>query len=454
MSIAESLIHRPVSTQEFVDAMAKHRIGLKESQEKLLTPRLIDLTIKARTAVSDALELKPDRLAVIFGEQTYGLNEPPKVLGKRLLAKALENGHGIQTVEMFASFDSVGSEPGIYRMQVPNPQNSDGFQSLSVLTGWKDRKHSPTASFRSPTEEEIVVFEKTLCTLYGRTKAGSLVRLMSDSFRLHGDNYANANIDILRRAETLIGLEIERFVTEDVLDTKIARNGGMEVILHLWRKLTVEGRKLPSPAVRVPSYEEAPFWLYHENEECQGRMQVEFHNLSENYSLNLESPLSATCLGCGHKEHLTPGVVVEEGRTLTWMAIPRVFLYSTLGIADGHITGGGSVYNEIVNTASRNMGITYFPLIWMARNNDNGERWGLFQYKSFSVTRKDKLHRMPGYPKAVRFVNEGRAAMADLFLSIGVGQLRNVVEDALAGGIDTKSRLECPEPEDKGVSPI
>lgn len=452
MSIIENLSQKPISTQEFADAMAEHRIELREAQERSLTPELIDLTIKARTAVSNVLELTPNRLVVIFGEQTYGLNEPPKVLGKRLFANALERGHGVQTVEMFATHDSAGSEPGIYRMQVPNPQNPDGFQSLNILTGWKKRRQSPTASFRSPTETEIAVFDQTLSTLYGGTKADSLIRFMSGPYTTHADNYAKANIDILRRAEALIGLKIERFITEDVLDTKIARNGGMEVILHLWPKLSAEAQKVSNPGVRIPLSNEAPFLLYHQDGECQGRMQVEFVHLKD--APNLDSPILSTCLECNHSETLTSRMVIERERLLTWRAIPRVFLYSALGIADGHITGGGSVYNKTAQTASRNIGIPYFPITWMDKNNDDGEQEGIFRYQSFSVTKKPNMQQMPGYQKAVRFVHEGGAAMADLFLSIGVGQLKNVVEDALASGIDTKSRLECPEPEHKGVRPL
>lgn len=443
----EISVQKIISPQQFVDAMADQRQALEKSWEEVLSPDVTELVINARHKIQEYLNLNPESFTVIFGEQAYGLNERPKVVGKRLLGRALER-HGVQQVELFANYDSAASEAGIRRMELPNPHTADGVYRVNILTGWKKKTQTPTAAFRSPSEEELQKIMASLRGNYSHLKAMSFVDYLRQSYTT-GMNYADANIDLLRKFQEQIGLVIERFVTEDKIDTKIAQSGGMEIMLKLWPSLSEASHNNGQENVRVPDMNEAPFYIYHRDGACNGRMHGTFQE--ELQQIRLDSCLSAKCLECGHTENLTPQEVVDSQRIVTWRAIPRVFLYSALGVADGHITGGESVYNDVVAKASGEIGIPYFPITWMDKKDANGNLSGIFQYESFANTRKNDLSALPGYQNSVQTVNDGSAAMADLIISIGMSGLKQAVNEFLEKQVSTASRVQCPPPLPKNM---
>lgn len=426
-----------ISTQQFADKMFLHRESRLVNVSKILPPNLVDLVENSRNKTRNLLKLKESDVIVLFGEQTYGLNESPKVLGKRLFAQGLKD-HGIKQVELFASFDIASSEGGIYRMQLPSPNSPEGNVSINILAGWKKRKNVATSGFRSPTADELSTGIATISSLYGKTKADNINNFL-ERYYLNQENYAHANINILRDFERQIGLAMETFVTEDTLDTQIAQSGGMEVILFMWPDIVKHSKLNETPGVRVPEIEETPFHLYHTQDECYGRMHSQFTGMQNNEVL-MDTKLFSTCMQCGHSETTTPSEVVSSGRPITWRAIPRVVAYSTFGIGDGHITGGGSIYNETAKKTANALGIPYFPITHMSKHNSLDAKSGLFYYQSPACSKG----RFPVI--AEKFVMEGRAAMADLLLSVGVNQLKDAINNVVDIGVTTNTKVFCPDP--------
>ncbi len=418
---------QPISTQEFTDKISLHRESLEEKIYNSLPPKIIELIKRTRNKTRQTLGINPENFVVILGEQTYGLNECPKVIGKRIFAKGLEK-HGIQPIELFAVYDIASSEGAIYRMQIPHPNSPDGFISLNILKGWEQKKNVATVGFRPPTLEELSKALSTITSLYGKPKSDNLKEYLG-KFYLTQSNYANANIEILREFLRQIGLQIATWASDGVLDTLIAKNGGMEVMLYLWPKLIEEAKKHFVDGVRIPEIQEAPFFLYH-LEGCYGRMLTKFTNFDSNKELQIDSQVFSKCLHCGFSETTTPQEIIESGRIITWRAIPRVIAYSTLGIADGHITGGGSRYNKVAKPTIERLGLPYFPITNM--NLDGG----IFVYESSACKKGGKYKE-----KSDQLVKEGKVAMADLILSIGVRQLREVVEETLNNGVTTNTKL-------------
>ena len=432
--------HKNISAQQFADQVSSHGKRLAKAVENTLPPALVDAFNNARLRTREALELTPDDIIVIFGEQTYGLNEPPKVIGKRLLAKGLEQKHGIRSIELFASFDMAGTEGGIYRMQLPSPTTPEGYCVLNVLSGWKKRKYAATAGFRCPTPEEMQRAYSTMESLYRSKRAIGMREFLTHYYGI-SPNYAEANIDILRSFEKQIGLQVETSVREESLDTKLAQNGGMQIMLHMWPELSRQANNHNHyEGVRVPNGNEAPFQLYHTTDpSCVGRMITHLVQ-KEGQVAGMDSQVYAKCMQCSFEETTSPQDIINQGRPLTWKAIPRVVLYSTI-VADGHITGGGSIYNQAAKEGSERIGIPYFPITWMDKQDQEGNKVGVFNYQSTSTFREKGAY----VSEAKSFVREGKAAMADLVLSIGVEQLKGSIEEILRSELTTSTRVVCPE---------
>jgi hypothetical protein len=426
---------KPTTPQQFLDQVGNHLPSVEESVERLLPPKVADLAFLCRRETRKMINIPPEALVIIFGEQAYGLNEPPKVIGKRVFACTL--GDSVVPLEMFATFDVVGSEAGIYRMQIPNPSNPEGYTSLTILKDHKRRPNAPTNGFRAPTIEELEKVFATLAGSYGLPKSETLKEIFRSSYEQRNNpNYALANVDLLRRFEKAIGLQIENYLTEDTLDTILAQNGGMELMFFLWPTLVIEANKHPFEGVRTPAMEETPFQLYHqERPDCLGRMRAIFvTNPYENSVVHLDTPITATCMECDESIDLTAQQILEEKRKITWRAIPRVILYSTTCI-DGHISGGGSIYNQQAKAATTGIGLPYFPLTWM----EKGPR-GIFVYNSAAFG-KAKDENNPGYT----FVHEGKAAMVDLLLSAGTAQIKQSIAEAIQDpSFSTSTRISCP----------
>lgn len=448
------------SVLQFVTEMHHHRRDLVNAVERGFDPSTADAVFKTGRETRRQLRISELGVTVLYGEQGYGLNESPKVLGKRVLARAVAK-HDVHTVEMFAIQDVVGSESGIYRATLPNPQSNNGELMLNVLPGWKRLRDSATSSFASPTSDQLAEMCKSLSGLYGNEKAEAFVAWVNSIYTQHPNNYGLGQAHLLMDLERHIGLSAQQHTTEDILDTAIAANGGMEIMLGLWPRLAIAAGKYPVEGVRVPDPTEAPFVLYHNHEtdgSCGGRMNVSFVDTRTETAkasgivlpLTMESAMQCSCLECKSTVVLTPEQVLHQRRPLTWRAMPRVAAYSLFGIAEGHITGGGSVYNAPTAGAMKELGLPYFPLMNMDKRNADGDKVGIFIYDSY-LTRRKGADKQKFHAQAIQVVTEGRAAMMDMVLSLGRSRLRDAVEATFQQvEVTPRTRIVCQDPMYKG----
>jgi hypothetical protein len=211
--------------------------------------------------------------------------------------------------------------------------------------------------------------------------------------------------------------------------------------MTLWPSLISAAREHSIEGVRIPNDHEAPFYLYHD---CGGRMEVVIHAANPATS-GRETPLIVDCMNCDHQEDTTIGDVLNSGRKLTFRAMARVAAYSLFGLGDGHITGGGSIYNTPTEGAFRDLGLPYFPLMHMAKVDANGEHTGLFDYISAATTKK-KAQRHPGYEAAKELVRTGGVSMADLEISATRSDVKAGIEAALSdpGSFGPHNRIFVP----------
>ncbi len=427
---------QPTSIYEYADQLNQHKQAWARSVDEKFPTELADVIRQSQLQLRATLHATPDDLVVVFGEQTYGLNERPKVLGKRLIAKALQR-LGIKPIELFAAYDVVGSEPAIYRYQIPDPSNPEGVSSINTLPGWKKRKNSATAGFPCPTPEQISTFVKPLEAGYRPSKTHHLEQML---LHYHGSapNYAEGNSLILRSLERQIGLDIPETVYEQDFDTLIATHGGMQLLLYLWPEIIQQAQAHQHPGVSVPQPDATPFQMYHTDPYCMGRMESSF---SKPTNPNMESAVSCRCMECGYQTSTSPQQIIETQVPITWRAIPRVIAYSTLGLFDGHITGGGSVYEKTVIDVTRAMGLPYFPLIHMDRTIPSGEKKPIFDYSSDAASKKG-----PNVERATKLVKENGVSTIDLVLSIGVSALNHVITETVSQNLTTTTTVICPPP--------
>ena len=430
---------QPRSVAEFTDQMAQHRETQSEALGRVLPQDLAERINETSQRTRQALGIGPDELALFFGEQTYGPG-PQKVLGKRVLGRAAHLYAGTTSVELMASSDAIGSEPDLRAFKLPNVQNKVGFTVLNLLPGWKRAANRATDACESPTPEALASLRDTAYNLYNRGVAAPFLNRLSAVYEAN-PNYAKANTALLRDYETDLGIAGDILVHDSDIETLIAQNGGLEAIMALWPSFLAAAREHSVDGVRIPNDHEAPFYLYHE---CGGRMEVVIHTADPTRT-DYETPLIADCQNCDHQEDTTVSEVLGSGRRLTFRAMARVAAHS-LFLGDGHITGGGSIYNIPTEDAFKTLGIPYFPLMHMAKTDADGDRSGVFQYDS-AVLSKKKAQQLPGYEAAKALVHEGGVSMADLEISTSPASVRAGIEAALAspGNFGPHSRVVVPK---------
>jgi hypothetical protein len=162
----------------------------------------------------------------------------------------------------------------------------------------------------------------------------------------------------------------------------------------------------------------------------------------------METALNVACLHCDHTEQVTPGDIVDAHRTLTFRAMSRVAAYSLFRLADGQITGGGSIYNAPTTGAMEQLGLPYWPLMHMSMTSRDGTPTALFDYQSAAETKK-KAQSSAGYKPMAELLAQGSVSMADLEISTDAASVRQAIDDAMAdpGKFGPYSRVTIPRPE-------
>lgn len=434
-------IHQPGTVAEFVDGMDEHRRSQEAALNIALPGDLAAMAAEVGQRTREALGIPHDGLVIILGEQTYGPG-PQKVAGKRLLGNAASRYAGVTVVELFASQDALGSEPDITNFRLPNPQPAVGTIAVNMLPNWRRSAHLATAATASPDTSHVEKMSSTIAGLYPQRAAAAFLVRMGTAYANHPNNYGAANAEMLRDYEETLGIAGDVMVHDGQLETLIAQNGGLQVMMALWPAFVTAARKHAIEGVRVPDTDEAPFYLYHQD--CGGRMNVRTMT-SDPAAAGLETHVAAQCLHCKHSEAVTLGEIIDSGRTLSFRAMARVAAYSLFGIADGHVTGGGSIYNAPTEAALKDLGLPYYPLMYMSKVDGQGQHTALFQYES-GTTRRKKASTLAGYEAAKQQVREGRVSIADLEISTSAEAVRAGIEDAMRdpGAFNTHSRIVVP----------
>lgn len=349
-----------------------------------------------------AMGIDPAAAVVIYGEQPYMVGGCPKVLAKRFLVENLRSigsGSGLLPLEMFASFDSAVSEPDIYRAILPSPAK-DGRRGIGV----------PTRTI----SQDITVFGV-------QVSAADIARILANiedhyhSIRKHSHldealalipvmegNLAYFNIAALHKITEALGLRSDRTVFDGEFESAVALVGGLEYILDRWDEMRRLINEYNGGQVRPLGEADAPIWLH----EGSRRLRVEYHD--QRFRFN------------SHEMTLTELLDLVRGGTyqVTYKAIPRVLIYSIL--ADGHISGGGSTYNEVASRVAQSMGLPYFPLMTL------GSR--LFNYDSvvFAKLKRPESGLCP-FQVGLDLVAGNKVATLDLIASHGSDRVREAV---------------------------
>lgn len=372
-------------------------------------PRLPEVALELRQNVRESFGIKPDTAWIVLGEQSVGLNEPPLVIGKRVLGAFLAS-KGSSCLHYYAESDVVNSEPGLYRLELPDPTNQEGIRRIHWLSS--DKFNQVPANRVSLDEINIERVIDELAKIYDRHSLrfraflGDLVQETSPLFS-PAQNYAEMMNHLQGRLLSELGL-LSRKKTSDVdFDSMLAKEGGLDLVLQLWPTIVDLSNKYKKlwDRVRIPEKNEAPFYVYLSG--CPIRAKVFFDEEKDGYFIAVH-PFRREFLRSFNKDQIMDGEI-----PITFRAIPRVLLFSS--IFDGHVTGGGAGYNKITREVFKEIfGIDYFPLTWMDLVDENNQLLGLFQYQSLALRRK----RREGYSIAEEMVRRGLVSALDLYLSL------------------------------------
>lgn len=424
------------TVREYLEAVnLRHEIA-----QKNLPPQIMEL----RNLWRGLIGIKPEQLAIVFGEQSVGLNEPAVVLAKRLVAAAiLKHNPKVQIVYFSAQSDVVGSEPGLRRGVLPNPHQPNGIETVNILSG-KQYQDSPTSKVPT-TELNLNNLLNTLYKIYG-TKNPNL-EMLKDWFKKVKEFTSVAEFqDYLLEnfVVQLIGIKPPKVIDYQI-ETEVFINGGYELIMELWPRLlqllNEAQQKHNIRNLRVPNENEAPFYIiFHYDpssieedssekpkivprgkvlmQEIGGKRIFHWcenpHTKSTTVSMTEEEIFDKIKRG---KISISSGVGQRGGVTL-----PIIF--------DGHITGAGALYNkeiaiifpEIFNTTP------HYPITYMTPTNEFGQ--GIFQYNSYPLRRMGA----PYISEASDAVRTNAVSLYDLLLSIDPEAARQLIEKEIESG--------------------
>lgn len=435
---------QPQSIAEFTDRMTQHHDTHDDRVYAALPEPLADKVVGAGHALRAEMGLSWAGLGVFFGEQTYGPG-PQKVLGKRLLGRAAQLYAGATTIELMASQDAVGSESDLRTFILPNSQSREGISRINLLPGWKKIGFQATINVPSPTADQIKIMNNSVTGLYDKGKPVDFLHRLEAAYLANPDSYGQANTTILRDYESALGIAGDQLYHDGYIDSLIAQRGGLEAMLQLWPNFVEAAQNHAVEGVRIPDAQEAPFYLYHD--ECGGRMNVSLP-AHHDAAAAMDTPLDVACMHCDHTESVTPGDVIEAKRTLTFRAMSRVAAYSLFRLADGQITGGGSIYNAPTAGAMEQLGLPYWPLMHMSKTTGTAHEHRLFNYWSAATTKK-KARTLPNFDVMAKILFAGKVSMADLEISTNAEDVRQAIEDALQkpGAFTPYSRIDVPPAE-------
>jgi hypothetical protein len=414
-------------TRQFNNAMEQHRAQMdRRAATGIGSTNLNHAVVKLNENTLPEAHGQP---TVITGEQPYGPFGTSKVIGKRLLAHALQvTNSEIYTVELFANHDLVGSEEGFYRLATPTNGRPEGVVLENILSS-RYRSNRETASGIILPHEYITPFSQKLTnglrSHYPGNKSGLKeprfnMEVISDWIGLYGavneitpaENYAEAHIKWLTDLERSIGLQMDHVTREGEIDLRIAQNGGIEIMQELWvdglKKLEASGYTPTALRIGEEEHKKTPF-----NLAINGRRLDTTYGNSDQSQVIVSSREG--------QQTITLDEALSGKYDFSWKAVPRVVLYSLSGIS-GHITGGGSIYNTDAAAFLDQFDIPYFPIASM-NPKLNGEKASVLQYATISSGRKND--------KALEAVRSGQTSLLDFVLSCDPEVAREAIQKTI-----------------------
>ncbi len=423
-----SLVRNP---EEFLSLLYRRRQELS-----LLPPYLMEIREKARR---ELLGISPDELAIVYGEQPTGLNEPVLVIGKRVAAEATRRRDpNIRLVEYYASGDTANSQEGFYKLVLPDPSNERGVWEHNIIP---IRHFNQVAAFQISVDHLIEGFDKLgplLIERYGSDNRRvfeligrmAVMRYKRDKGQIQ--SYDQAQIALLRDIEGILGIRSRRWIRDIEFDTALAAleladgETVLSILMSQWRNFLEIARKHQIPEdtrTRIPNPNEMPFWVYLTYDGRPIRAQVFFDD--DRMKFIATHPQQRDLI----LEEFDMDSLIERIKKgtlfLTFRVLPRAFLLSL--IFDGHITGGGARYNEILQKVFPELtNCSHYPIAFMDLVDEEGRPRGVIQYRSSALNKK----KNPYLVAAEKQVSRGMVSMVDLFLSLP-DNARDRIEEAI-----------------------
>lgn len=397
------------STEEFAE---------KVSQRQKRVEKLPADVVGLRHEVRKTFGIDEEAVWTAYGEQPCGLNEPPLVLGKRVLGAYMSRNYGWKLLDYSASSDVVGSEAGMYRAELPYPYDKTGVHNLSVVSG---AKFTETPALRVSTKEvDFKDIVARIIMVYGEGPAvHDLIGQMYLEYVQKEQSLATAQNKLQGNLEQRLGLKSRKSAEDINFDSHLAQIGGLNLILSRWEEIVATSHKYANHTTRIPDSDEAPFYAY--PQDVGIRPRIWFEDGSKTKYVATHPYDRGKVFG-----RFTDADIMEGRVGITFRAIPRVILMSS--IFDAHITGGGAKYNGVAKGAYEELfQVPYFVIAHMDLAEENGEEKGIFQYKSHALRKGEKA---PGYKRARDLVIQGKIAMLDLAASL-IGNEREVINQVL-----------------------
>ncbi len=394
---------------------------------------------------------------VITGEQPYGALGTPKVLGKRILATALTKHHpDVVSIELFANLDLVGSEKGFYQLSIPNIGSPDGVLGYNLLSERIRSDDSIAAGIQLPNDYITRQIAKALQSFRGYYP-GQMphgrgprydIDVMSNWARLYGvpektsvnqlGNYAEAHIQWLTNLEHTLGIKLDYLARESEVDLLLAKNGGINILDKTWKRGIRRLREIGYTPVGIKITEDqdeiTPFNLSYNGI----RLRSRFVN-NDGSRILLSNPKDPSS---SHEITIDDAISGKYG--FSFRAVPRVLLYS-LAALSGHITGGGSIYNQDARYFMELEGMPYFPITNM-HAEENGEKLSCIQYISLALSRSNH----PGAEEALR---KGHLSLLDFVLSCNLTEARECIANTIDKNQPFKTSQYIVVPNKEGAIP-
>ncbi len=315
--------------------------------------RPLDLDLRAaRVRILAASGVDADAPVLIAGGQPLMFGGTPKVLGKLLMLRFIKRRIGTcRTVYYSLVNDTARSDREFYRSLRPTAEGDRwiGFQRLKLPSG------VPALRIVISQQKRLEMLRR-LESWFGADLPEPFCATAAD-----GDiSLAEWNLAVLRAIARVLDLEPDYWLDDKTLDDAVLHSSILDHLLIAIRELAPRFNDLLDPSIPPLRDGEAPFWIHRNGEPKR---------------------LAATIVGDSvafDSERVTlEALRANEHVTLTMRAVPRIVALSV--ILAGQITGSGSHYNRVLESAAAETNVAVMPRLALTS--------GVFRYSNDSPSR-------------------------------------------------------------------